>query len=210
MKKEFLKKEFFMKKDAITLIALVITIIVLLILAGVSIATLAGDGGILSKATKAKTENTQGTIEEEIKLAYNAIQMDSIMNGWDLNKKAEELEKELRKQDEETEVEVLQENIMINYKKYDITIYEDNTISVEETEGKPIGIAKVITEGNALEKVEIKVIAIATEGEIKSIEAITEGATEVPGDSSEEKTFEVTKNGKYYFIIKGTNEKKQL
>lgn len=39
---------------AITLIALIVTIIVLLILAGVSIATLTGDNGLLSKAQEAK------------------------------------------------------------------------------------------------------------------------------------------------------------
>ena len=38
----------------ITLIALVITIIVLLILAGVSIATLTGENGILTRAQEAK------------------------------------------------------------------------------------------------------------------------------------------------------------
>ena len=41
-------------KKGITLIALVITIIVLLILAGVSIAMLTGENGILNKATTAK------------------------------------------------------------------------------------------------------------------------------------------------------------
>ena len=40
----------------ITLIALVITIIVLLILAAISIATLTGENGILTQANKAKTE----------------------------------------------------------------------------------------------------------------------------------------------------------
>lgn len=56
----------------ITLIALVITIIVLLILAGVTIATLTGENGILSKATEAKTENIVGEEEEQVKLAYSA------------------------------------------------------------------------------------------------------------------------------------------
>ena len=40
----------------ITLIALVITIIVLLILAAVSIATLTGENGLLNRATEAKNE----------------------------------------------------------------------------------------------------------------------------------------------------------
>ena len=43
----------------ITLIALVITIIVLLILAGVSIAMLTGDNGILSKARQAQTDTVK-------------------------------------------------------------------------------------------------------------------------------------------------------
>lgn len=41
-------------EKGITLIALVITIIVLLILAGVTIATLTGNNGILTKANEAK------------------------------------------------------------------------------------------------------------------------------------------------------------
>ena len=51
-------KEKFKRNKGITLIALVVTIIVLLILAGVSIATLTGENGILTKAGTAK-ENTQ-------------------------------------------------------------------------------------------------------------------------------------------------------
>ena len=50
----------------ITLIALVITIIVLLILAGVAIATLTGDNGILTKAVTAK-ENTEKANEDEMR-----------------------------------------------------------------------------------------------------------------------------------------------
>ena len=56
----------------ITLIALVITIIVLLILAGVTIATITGDNGILTKAQNAKEKNAQKTIEEQINLAVQA------------------------------------------------------------------------------------------------------------------------------------------
>ena len=54
------------KNQGITLIALVITIIVLLILAGVSIAMLTGNNGILTQAKLAK-ENTQTAKEQEEK-----------------------------------------------------------------------------------------------------------------------------------------------
>ena len=52
----------------ITLIALVITIIVLLILAGVTIATLTGENGILTRANDAKTETEQAEEDELRKL----------------------------------------------------------------------------------------------------------------------------------------------
>ena len=53
----------------ITLIALVITIIVLLILAGVSIAMLTGENGILTQAQNAKEETDKATEEEKIQMA---------------------------------------------------------------------------------------------------------------------------------------------
>ena len=52
----------------ITLIALVITIVVLLILAGVTIATLTGDNGILTKAQEAKTKTEEAQKQEEAQL----------------------------------------------------------------------------------------------------------------------------------------------
>ena len=62
-----LQKEMNRKKNnGITLIALVITIIVLLILAGVTIATLTGDNGILTKAGEAKVE-TEEAKEDELR-----------------------------------------------------------------------------------------------------------------------------------------------
>ena len=63
------------KNTGITLIALVITIIVLLILAGVTIATLTGDNGLLQKATTAKQENEDSKELELIKLAVSAAQV---------------------------------------------------------------------------------------------------------------------------------------
>lgn len=52
----------------ITLIALVITIIVLLILAGISIATLTGENGVLTKATTAKEQSEIADAKEQAKL----------------------------------------------------------------------------------------------------------------------------------------------
>lgn len=57
-----------MKIDGITLIALVITIIVLLILAAVSITTLTGENGILTQAGKAKEETGRATAIEKVQV----------------------------------------------------------------------------------------------------------------------------------------------
>ena len=55
----------------ITLIALVITIIVLLILAGITIAMLTGENGILSNATKSKAINELGAAKDLVALTAN-------------------------------------------------------------------------------------------------------------------------------------------
>ena len=60
---------FIKNSKGITLIALVITIIVLLILAGVSLNLVMGNQGILQQATKAVDKNKAGSIQEEIQLA---------------------------------------------------------------------------------------------------------------------------------------------
>lgn len=57
-----------MKESGITFIALVITIIVLLILAGISIAMLMGENGILTNANYAKFATEVKSIEEQVEL----------------------------------------------------------------------------------------------------------------------------------------------
>ena len=69
-------KEKLKERKGITLIALVITIIVLLILAGVSIAMLTGENGILNQANKAKTETEYKGAEEKVKLAIMGARAD--------------------------------------------------------------------------------------------------------------------------------------
>lgn len=62
-----------MKKNrGITLIALVITIVILLILSSVAIATITGNNGLFSRAKQAKENSKYSSIEEQVKLAVNA------------------------------------------------------------------------------------------------------------------------------------------
>lgn len=71
-----------MKKNiGITLIALVITIIVLLILAGVTIQTLTGDNGLITKANEAKISTEEAKLEEEVQLAFVEYEADKHTNS---------------------------------------------------------------------------------------------------------------------------------
>ena len=59
------------QNKGITLIALVITIIVLLILAGVSLSMISGENGILTKSQEAKETHLEASEKEEIGLAVS-------------------------------------------------------------------------------------------------------------------------------------------
>ena len=71
--------------SGITLIALVVTIIVLLILAGISIAMLTGDNGVITNAAKSATASAYYGAEEHVKLAQMAVDAEivsqTIKNG---------------------------------------------------------------------------------------------------------------------------------
>ena len=82
-------------KNGITLIALVITIVVLLILAGISISTLTGNNGILTKSINAKEKTQDAEDKEKIQIAISEAQISN--NGY--QKLTEEnLQKEIDEQ----------------------------------------------------------------------------------------------------------------
>ena len=76
-------------KKGITLVALVVTIVVLLILAGVSINLVLGNNGIIAKAKEAETKSAEAS-ENDLKGMNSLIdQMESVSNGNDNGGKAE-------------------------------------------------------------------------------------------------------------------------
>ena len=66
------------QEKAITLIALVVTIVVILILAGISIATLTGKNGIINKANVAKEESKKAEYKEELELIGQELQIEQM------------------------------------------------------------------------------------------------------------------------------------
>ena len=65
-------------RKAITLIALIVTIIILLILSGVAIATLIGDNGLFARAKQAKVAQTESDMKESLNLAIQELQVEKL------------------------------------------------------------------------------------------------------------------------------------
>lgn len=185
----------------ITLVALVITIIVLLILAGISIQAITNTG-LFANAKKAKEKSMEGQLKEEISLAIQSIQTEEIYKGNSVTLETlagGQLQKELK----DITAELTDGEINGEYKDYEYTIDDkfNVTINGPVTGVRIKGSAEVQTgyvfEGNT---VEIKVTASITEGTITGIEA-PEGATLKTNTSTTEKVYTVNKNGAYVFKI---------
>ena len=69
------------QKKGITLIALVVTIIVLLILAGISISMLTGENGILGRSAEARDKAERAQFYEAAVMVYNGLLTTKYLNG---------------------------------------------------------------------------------------------------------------------------------
>ncbi len=189
----------------ITLIALVITIIILLILAGITIGLVAGDNGILTQAGRAQEKTVQAQEEENIKLAVMAAIGESL--GGDIEQG--DLEKEL--------------DVYFGGDGYQITTGENNgedgyIVTIEESGNQyfvdkdgnvsqmikgPSVTHTISPEGQVAEgdKITITITATATEGSITEI--IKPDGSSVKNVT--ETTYEVTENGEYKFTVKQSN-----
>ena len=74
------KNNFLKRSNGITLIALVVTIIVLIILAGISINLILGDNGIITKAQEAKQAQEKAEIIENLQLEIAAKDAEKLQN----------------------------------------------------------------------------------------------------------------------------------
>ena len=185
----------------ITLVALVITIVILLILAGISIQAITNTG-LFANAKKAKEKSMEGQLKEEISLAIQSIQTEEIYKGNSVTLETlagGQLQKELK----DITAELTDGEINGEYKDYEYTIDDKFNVTIN---GPITGVrikesAEVQTgyvfEGNT---VEIKVTASITEGAITGIEA-PEEATIKTDTSATEKVYTVNKNGAYVFKI---------
>lgn len=69
------------KKNAITLIALVITIIVMLLMAGVAIQMAMGENGLIVKSIQAQKEQVKSELYDTAKLSYISLNSKALESG---------------------------------------------------------------------------------------------------------------------------------
>lgn len=194
----------------ITLVALVITIIILLILAAISIQALTGSG-LFGKAKDAEKHTTKAQLKEEIELAIQEIHMEEIPKGNNVTLETLANGKLVEKLTDITATLGTNE-ITGEYKNYDYTIDSNLKVKIGEKVGgiKPTGKAEILTTGYMFEgdgTVEIKITASISEGTITGIEA-PNGTTLKSNTSATEKTYTVSKNGIYVFTILGDSGRK--
>ena len=110
------------REKGITLLALVITIIVLLIVAGVSIATLTGNNGILTQAQNAKAKTEIAAAKENIEL--------KVIENSKLNDDMKSLSEDLSSMKEVKIIGETDEEIIGKYNEYVFVIDQDKNVTM--------------------------------------------------------------------------------
>ena len=123
-------------QKGITLIALVITIIVLIILAGVALNLSLGENGLFQKTEYAKEQYKKAAVKEEIELAILDIQTDRVGKGESFN--MDVIVAELPNKLTDITAEKYEDIAKGTYKGYNYIVKEDYTVLIgEEAQIKP-------------------------------------------------------------------------
>ena len=119
------------KNNGITLISLVITIIILLILAGITIGLVIGDNGILVQATRAKEETEKAQVNESLDLANMEALINEYTGNIDIPQVTDEKPGELEQENEDTFIiNSIEDLIFFSYDVTNGNTYEGKTVKL--------------------------------------------------------------------------------
>lgn len=205
------------KEKGITLIALIVTIIVLLILAGVTINLAVNDQGIFSKAKTAGRVYSEKEATEQAGLLMSEYQMEKAQDD------SLTLQKFLT--DKDVNYEEDGDNLNLFVDGYIVTVDKNGTIiSAERDAGvQPKVTAKVytsegkeVTSDSGAQKNEYITIVVENKSDLSSIDSIqvfnesgtelTEKSSSPIGNTSAEVSYKIVENGKYTIKVKGTKD----
>lgn len=207
------------KSSGITLIALVITIVILIILAGISIVAIRNNG-IINRAKEAKNKTEIAQANENIQLFITDARTEAIQNGENLtlaklHDKLAEKKNEIEVDDYANDKEELTGIYILNKQKYNFTIDKNFNLSIVENntpkikyEVIAIGTSNSSTNTKSVEdwsqtSATLYINIIAKLGnQICTVKSTTDNTKTVP--------YAVTKNGDYTFTISGIYNGKEV
>ena len=199
-------------KKGITLVALVITIVIILIIAGISVAILTGEDGLIEKVEESAEETEYAKIVEELDLVWQDTLVEKVKNNFSNEEVANYLEKELQKEDEDATVKYVEENnkYEIHYKGNEFEKDATNSSSNENENNQKIEIIKdpdnisIIEGSSATFRVIAKGEGALTYQWYKNMSNSTSGGTKIEGATGSSYTTPVATtrdNGTYYYCI---------
>ena len=200
------------QEKGITLIALVVTIIILTILSVITLNFALSDNGLLSKALNIKERYEKAQLQEEISMAIMDIKLEEKSKGKDVTLNSlvnGQLSNKLRDITAELDIP----GIVGEYKDHNYTIDDNFNVEIgDKVDGaKPKISAEIITTGYVLEgnSIEIKVMASITEGNVTINVPEDMKLSSTEKDENREKIYKytVTKNGKYSITAIGDSGK---
>ena len=119
----------------VTLVSLVVTIIILLILAGISISSVVGDNGLLNKATSSKTATEKKEEEEQLQIMLNNYAANELTSKYKTIKEyldSKKKEKELKEVSNVIETDAGKNIIDVTVNAHNITVDVDKCEVIEE------------------------------------------------------------------------------
>ncbi len=186
----------------ITLIALIITIIVMLILTGVVIILMIKDNGIISIAQKSKEKYDKAEVKQEIEIAILDIQTEL-----KLKEKQTDLDKDIiEKLPNKLQDITIHENMIGEYKGYEYWIDEEYKVHVEGKTTNPIKI-KVTPTYIGTSSCDICIEASSTKGKITKYQYKVNGENEQETDKSIFTLENLEPKTKYKITVIVTDEK---
>lgn len=158
------------KQQGVTLIALAVTIIVMLILAGVTIAALTSESGIINQANTAKETNKVAKTEEEARLEYSNLILEKQIDGHGETTELSDVIERLEENGYETLEKDVKNYIKIGEYYYEIKLENEQvSIAREKTEGITGGIAGTKYEDDTKVKIRGKEVSIPAGATISKI-----------------------------------------
>ena len=120
-------RKYYLNQKGITLIALVVTIVVLLILAGVSISVLFGNNGIISRAKDTKKVTNLSSLKEEIGIVIQARNVNK-MSGLPLESLKESLENGISGDKTVETIGSIEDTCYVTREEATVTVYDNGDI----------------------------------------------------------------------------------